>query len=257
MIRQEAVAGTFYPANKEKLKSLVLGFINSAKISLDFKPKALIVPHAGYVYSGPIAGFGYKAIKNFKYQKIILLGPSHHFGFASLALSQSQWQTPFGKIETFEPKIFSDCQDLFFIDESVHQPEHCLEVQLPFLQTIYKNFKILPILTGSFLNHKQAANCLNKMLHSNTLLIVSSDLSHYLSYYQAQNIDKETVKYILNKDSQNFEKYGQACGKEAILILLEIAKINKWQAQLLALANSGDTSGIKDKVVGYSSIIFY
>ncbi len=258
MIRNQIVAGTFYPANKEKLKSLILKFLNSAKLKLDHKPKALIVPHAGYIYSGPIAGFGYKVIENFKYQKVILLGPSHFFNFQGLALSQFQWQSPLGKIETFNPKnLLTSCQNLFFINENIHQPEHCLEVQLPFLQTIYKNFKILPILTGDFLNYQKIAFCLNKILDNDTLLIISSDLSHYLPYSQAQDIDSKTVKYILNKDSQNFEKYGQACGKSAILILLEIAKINKWQADLLVLANSGDTSKIKDKVVGYSSIVFY
>ncbi len=255
MIRQTISAGTFYPAEKKALRSLIANFLSSIRaIDLEKRPKAIIVPHAGYFYSGKIAAFAYKIIKKFDYSKIILLGPSHFFIFQNMSISQITWQTPLGKIETFSPDNF--CNNFLFINENIHQPEHSLEVQLPFLQSSLEGFKILPILTSET-DYLKASACLNKILDSKTLLVVSSDLSHYLSYEEAVLTDKKTVNYILKNDIKEFEKYGIACGKIPILILLKMAKINKWKNKLLALANSGDISGKKEKVVGYSSFVFY
>ena len=257
MIRYPAAAGTFYPAGEKELKEAIEKFLERAKIKkLGGKPRALIVPHAGYAYSGAIAAFGFKALRGYNFSKVILIGPSHYFPFSGIALDGSEkWQTPLGDLELFHPKELENCEGVFFEEPKIHQPEHCLEVEMPFLQTVLKSFKVLPMLTGKVEGEK-CAKCIEKILDESTLIIASSDLSHYLPYQEAQKADEQTVGHILKSAILNFEKYGQACGKEAISILLRIAISKNWQAKLLALANSGDTSGMRDQVVGYSSIAF-
>ena len=257
MIRYPAVAGTFYPAKKEELKRMVEKFLEEAQAEkFRNKPRALLVPHAGYIYSGIVAAFGFKALKGYNFSKVILIGPSHYFPFSGIALDESEkWQTPLGEVDLFYPSETENCGNIFFKEAKIHQPEHCLEVEIPFLQIILKRFKILPMLTGQVKN-EEAANCIEKIIDEETLIIISSDLSHYLPYQESKTIDKKTVRYILDNNSQNFEKYGQACGEKAISILLKIARDKNWQASLLSLLNSGDTSGKKDQVVGYSSIVF-
>jgi MEMO1 family protein len=270
LIRPAVVAGTFYPSDSEELKETIQGFLSKAVVGKkQDNLKALILPHAGYMYSGIIAAYGYKTIKPDSFNKVILLGPSHHFSFKGLATSPEVfWETPLGKVKAIPKDKLTKLKDKKKIIESIefHQPEHCLEVQLPFLQMVLDDFQILPLLVGE-IDAQAAIDILMPIIDKKTLLVISSDLSHYMPYSQAKMIDKVTLDAILAKDIIRFNEYGEACGKKPIEILLEIAKKNKWQSNLLCAMNSGETvdgvclpektSKDESQVVGYSSIAFY
>lgn len=258
-IRYPIVAGTFYPDNPQILKEMIEDFLHQATVEkLKVQPRALIVPHAGYIYSGRVAAYGFKILEDKLYKKIILLGPSHHFSFQGLASSPSgYWETPLGKIECLGREDLKKLKKTKEIIESleIHEPEHCLEVEIPFLQVVLKEFKIVSFLTGE-LNMKTIAKVLESLIDEETLILVSSDLSHYHPYKEAQQLDKVTIDAILDNDSKRLEEFGEACGKTGIDILLEIAKNKHWQPKLLKALNSGDITGEKSQVVGYASIMF-
>ncbi|MEM2954512.1 MAG: AmmeMemoRadiSam system protein B [Candidatus Nanoarchaeia archaeon] len=252
-VRLPAVSNQFYSGSKENLKLQIEEFLNKAK-NFKIKPKCIIVPHAGYEYSGKIAAFGYKQLLNLtkKNWKIILLGPSHYFSFFGAVFSNFEiWRTPFGDIKAIQPKI---SEQIFEFTEA-HIPEHCLEVQMPFLQYVLKNIEIMPLLLGE-INPRDLAKEINSYLDKNTLLVISSDLSHYHSYKDAYKIDTLTNNIISNLDIENAKQI-DACGKTAIITGLYLAKLNNWKCKLLAYANSGDMTNEKNKVVGYSSFAFY
>ena len=298
-IRSPQFAGTFYPDNPQILKEMIEDFLHQATVEkLKVQPKALIVPHAGYIYSAQVAAYGFKILEDklfrakrekrfcraerdrflfrakrekrfcrsaswrrgrFLYKKIILLGPSHHFSFQGLASSPAgYWETPLGKITCLGKKDLKELKKTKEIIESseIHEPEHCLEIEIPFLQTVLKEFKIVCFLTGE-LNTKAIAKVLGSLVDEETLILVSSDLSHYYSYEEAQKLDKVTIDAILDNDIKRLEEFGEACGKTGIEVLMEIAKNKHWQPKLLKALNSGDITGDKSQVVGYSSIVYY
>lgn len=254
-------AGAFYPDEPEILRKMVESFLHQAGVEkLKKKPKALIVPHAGYIYSGSIAGYAYKAIGEFNYQNIVLLGPSHNFFFEGMVSSPfTKWLTPLGEIESLTLDDFPVLKNNKLIKESLeaHQLEHSLEVQLPFLQVVFKksDYKIFPLLTGE-IDVLEGKKITESFLGEENLLIASSDLSHYLPFADALKQDKVTVDAILDLDLERFLEYGEACGKLPIAILIALAKEKEWTPKLLKLANSGETQGGKDQVVGYASVIF-
>ena len=264
-IRQPAVSGTFYPESKEDLVSLIDHFYKQAAVEKFNKPpKALLVPHAGYIYSGPIAAYAYKILKGFNFTMVILIGPSHIYPPSSeaklIACPSGFWQTPLGQVKSLSYLDFDQLKNNQLFQESIeiHKLEHCLEVQIPFLQTVLTNFAIFPLLTNglSKSNIEQTAEIIKSILQDDTLLIVSSDLGHYLTYEEAQMVDKVTLDTILSLDLSGFEQYGDACGKAAISLLLAIAKKDYWQPKLLKSSNSGETAGGKEQVVGYASVAF-
>ncbi|MGC8885366.1 MAG: AmmeMemoRadiSam system protein B [Candidatus Nanoarchaeia archaeon] len=258
-IRRPAVAGNFYPENKTELEKQIETFLNTAK-TLEIKPKALIVPHAGYIYSGSVAATGFKQLENLENQKqnfekrrwkVILLGPSHYYPFAGLCFADYDfWETPLGKIRTIKPKI---SENIFEFTEA-HEPEHCLEVQLPFLQKTLLEFSILPLLVGE-IDPDAAAEELLPYFDESVILVVSSDLSHYHSYEKAKAIDNVANKAIPNIDLDLAKKI-EACGKIPILIALHIAKKLGWKGRFLDYKTSGDTGGPRDRVVGYGAYVF-
>lgn len=258
MFRPAAVAGSFYPSDPAELKQCLAGFLTSANPpKVEGRLRALIVPHAGYIYSGPIAGFSYSLISNIKYQisKFVLLGPSHTVGFPGVAMSTaSEWETPLGRVKTWKPEGIGAP---FFDFDLAHEQEHCLEVQLPFLQTLYPegDFKIFPALVGE-VEAETVAQELEKVVDEETIMIVSSDLSHYQPYKQAVLRDKETLDAIVKKQLTVLETQGDACGLTPIIALVRLAQKHKWQAQLLDYRNSGDTAGDKSRVVGYGAVAF-
>lgn len=259
--RHQIAAGTFYSDDSQILGKMIHGFLDNATVEKHHSPiKAIIVPHAGYVYSGPIAAYAFKLIENYSYKKIILLGPSHNFSFNNLiSCTKGYWQTPLGEVEQLSKDDFSRLKQKKEIVESseIHQPEHSLEVQLPFLQTVLNDFQIFPLLTGNIIDYKKVSDILLSICDEKTLFLISSDLSHYLPYNEAKMIDKVTIDAILSSDIKRFHEYGDACGKTSIEILLNMAKKKKWQSKLLCAMNSGETSGDKNQVVGYASIVFY
>lgn len=251
-IRSSFVAGQFYPADKNKLTNFIKEKLKKAKKKNFKEIKAIIVPHAGYIYSAEIAAVGFKQIENSKFKKIIFLGPSHNYSFENAVFdSRDYWKTPLGKVKI--KKIIGDK----FLKENnnFHNKEHCLEVEIPFLQIILKDFEIIPILTG-VINPESLSGSIIKLLDEETLIIASSDLSHYYDYNTAVNIDRIALASIQNLDVSRTIEEVEACGKIPILTLMYIAKKLNWKCHLLEYKNSGDTSGNKNGVVGYASFLF-
>ena len=275
--RKPAVAGSFYPKEKGVLSKKIDYFLTKAKkIDLPYNLRILIVPHAGIDYSGQTAAFGFKQIQEKNYKKIILLGASHHFYFDYAAISSSSvWETPLGKVpidEDLRQKFFNKTQKII-IDENPHLLEHDLEVEVVFLQLVLKDFRILPILISHPSEElvKNLAKKIAENFDETTLLIVSTDLSHYPSYQIANQVDKTTISVILTGKRKEFEEKIKAieeknlpgldtalCGYEAIKIALAFNELmGGFTAKLLFYQNSGDTSGNLAAVVGYASIGFY
>ncbi|HMB00973.1 MAG TPA: AmmeMemoRadiSam system protein B, partial [Spirochaetota bacterium] len=256
-IRPPAVAGTFYPAEPERLKKMIKKYLDQAETTtLKGKLKALVCPHAGYVYSGPVAAAAFSLLQGSSGKKIFLLGPSHRFPLSNPSIpSVKYYRTPLGDVALDAGAVTLRRQKLFHSVNQAHQQEHSLEVQLPFLQTVLKKFTIIPILSDQRHTGPTAA-AIAKEFDRNSLIIVSSDLSHYHPYTEARQLDKACVKAIVNKDLQALSRQ-EACGLAPLMTLVQIARSRNWQAKLLDLRNSGDTAGSKDKVVGYAAIAFY
>lgn len=257
MIRYPAVAGAFYPADPEELKKTIGSFLAQVPvIQIKGRLRALIVPHAGYFYSGPVAAYGYKLFQNakFRFQKFILLGPAHTVGFEGVAVSTAEtWETPLGSITTWQPKKIIHP---FIEFDLAHLQEHCLEVQLPFLQVVLnKKFQIFPLVAGK-VNPEKLASAFDKMIEDENFIIVSSDFSHYHTYSTAKDLDQLTIEAILKNQMTILETQGEACGLQSIIGLLYLAQKKGWQARLLDYRNSGDTAGDKSRVVGYAAIAF-
>ncbi len=251
--RQPAVAGMFYPAEPDELKKMLVSFLKEQPQSMPksmpksmLMPKALIVPHAGYVYSGIVAAAGYAMLKDSAYKKAIVLGPSHRLPFEGAAFDSSDsWRTPLGetRIENFRSSTIRKLPQ-------AHAEEHSIEVQLPFLQCVLKAFSLCPISLGqSAIIGDELAGQLNEQ----TLLVVSSDLSHYLPYKRAVSVDRATISRILAFHEVD---YDEACGAEGINILIRVAKKLRWKPCLIDYRNSGDTAGPRGSVVGYCCIAF-
>lgn len=241
--RPPVVAGSFYPAERKELKATISNFFKNTKKVVSGKVRAMIVPHAGWVYSGQTAAWGYQQIRNSQQKQFVLLGPSHHEFFSGLVGSSfASWLTPLG---TVPQKPFRQWP----LNDSAHESEHCLEVQLPFLQYLFKDFKISCLLTGTETK---------LVLPKDSILIVSSDLSHYLPQNQAQEYDRKTIKSILSNNREFLlENEDCACGRIGILMLMQLAKISNWQAKLVCYDTSATASGDDSRVVGYSAIVFY
>ncbi|MFH0701505.1 MAG: AmmeMemoRadiSam system protein B [Candidatus Woesearchaeota archaeon] len=251
MIRKPAVAGMFYPKNAEELKKQIQGYLEQAEnIDTHGKLKALIVPHAGYIYSGIVAAQGYKLLEAYSFKKVLLLGPSHYQAFNGAAMAEEDFQTPLGIVKVGDTKSWLK-EDLVISFPDAHQQEHSIEVQLPFLQETLGEFELHALVLGA-VNEEKLAKYLATKIDENTLIIVSSDLSHYLEYQRAILKDNDTISKILNDDLGQLD----ACGKVGIKVLMHLANIKGWVPQLIDYRNSGDTAGDKNKVVGYVCITY-
>jgi AmmeMemoRadiSam system protein B len=253
-VRPPAVAGAFYPGAPARLKEEVARYLDGADAPA-LVPRALIVPHAGYVYSGPIAATAYKTLASLTPppKRVVLLGPSHHVGFHGLAVPEAQaMQTPLGVVTLDAAGVaralsFSQVR----ASDAVHEPEHSLEVQLPFLQAVLPDATLVPLAVGRCAP-EDVAEVIDALWDDETLVVVSSDLSHYLPYAQAQAVDGHTAQQIVALDYQHLDG-DQACGAHPMRGLLLLAKQRGLSARLLDLRNSGDTAGDKDRVVGYGA----
>ncbi|MBN1374502.1 AmmeMemoRadiSam system protein B [Candidatus Dojkabacteria bacterium] len=260
--RKAKCSGSFYPDTAFELSAIIDKFLNGLTPQIPKgKLKALIVPHAGYIYSGKVAAHGYAEVKNNenKFKTVVVIGLSHSTGFWGVGLSSiATWKTPLGEITQDSLTQKLETNPGFSYQDNAHEAEHSVEVQLPFLQTVLKNFKFTPILTGNSLtlnDIKDIAVHIKNYLTDDTLIIVSTDLSHYLSYETAIDLDKKTISQIMNNDY--ITNHEQACGIDGINILLSLAKILGWKTTLLKYENSGDVTNDKGAVVGYCSIGFY
>lgn len=263
-IREPVWAGRFYPASQAELEQVIDNFTRQAKqtkIEIPRKGslKALILPHAGYIYSGLTAAHSSLVLKENQFEKVILMGPDHRIGFNNGAISDVEaYRTPLGLVKLSKDAAALRSQSNLFrsVPDSDMQ-EHSLEVVLPFLQHYLKNFELIPIVLGRG-DLKKPAHAIEPLLDKKTLLVASSDLSHHLSYSEAVHRDKETINMILNlKSDKLLKSNNRACGIMPILIVLEMAGKYGWQPVLLHYSNSGDTAGGRARVVGYAAIAFY
>jgi AmmeMemoRadiSam system protein B/AmmeMemoRadiSam system protein A len=263
-IRKAVYAGSFYPATRLKLTAFIDRLTRQVKPAQAQLPaqttlKALILPHAGFIYSGLTAAHASQVLNENQFEKVILLGPDHRIGFKGGAISDvAAYLNPLGLIRLHEDASRLRMQSsLFQAIPASDRLEHSLEVVLPFLQYYIKKFELIPIVLGP--DHiENYAEALDPMLDQNTLLVVSSDLSHYLRYSEAVDRDRETIQMILGLDADKLLKRNNAaCGKIPILIAINMARKHDWHPVLLHYSNSGDTAGDHSKVVGYAAIAFY
>ena len=254
-IRKPAVAGKFYPASKAALQASVAGYLSSGHPS-DAVPKALIVPHAGYQYSGPIAGAAYALLKKLRgrISRVLLIGPAHHLLVAGLVGPDSTaFSTPLGEV-TIDVAAMESLLKLpqVSLNDAAHEPEHSLEVQLPFLQSVLGDFQVVPLLAGD-----AAAEDVAEVIDCfwdppENLIVISSDLSHFRDYDDATRIDTATAAAIARLECDDLTGE-QACGFRGIRGLLQVARRHGATARILDVRNSGDTAGSRDRVVGYGA----
>lgn len=262
-VRQPAVAGAFYPGEGRALGGTVASLLAAAHAetsadAVSVPPKVLIVPHAGYIYSGSMAARAYARLAGARaiVRRVVLLGPVHRVPVRGLALSgATAFATPLGAIDIDQDAVaaLAGLRQVV-VSPAAHALEHSLEVQLPFLQTVLDDFKLLPLAVGDA-TPTEVAQVLEALWGGpETLIVISSDLSHYLPYRASQTIDQDTVERILALRGPLTHE--QACGGTPINGLLLAARQHHLQPQLLGLCNSGDTAGDKQRVVGYAAIAF-
>ncbi len=256
-VREAAVAGLFYPADSYQLEKDVSGYLHSVAPSLDRRAHILVVPHAGYMYSAEVAAKAYQQLLPFSdvIKKVIILGPSHRFAMKGVALSSAEYfVTPLGKVKTdFEITEYLKNQKGFSVNDKAHKNEHALEVQLPFLQKVLKEYTIIPMVYG-ITDAKELAKELKTLLEKNdTLLVVSADLSHYNDIQTAKQIDDKTIDMV--SKGEDLDEH-RSCGAIGINTAMYLAKDLSLTPVLMDQSNSGKISGITDSVVGYASWIF-
>lgn len=260
VIRTPAVSDAFYPADPAELSSQVEGFLNEWPHDEAPVPKAIVAPHAGYRYSGAVAAAAYARLLPAAdtITRVILLGPCHRVAVRGVALSEADYfETPLGRVEVDKAaeSLIADMPNVGPFAQT-HAQEHALEVHLPFLQKTLRSFKVVPMVVGET-QAKDVAKVLDALWGGpETLIVVSSDLSHFLDYAAAQEIDNRTCDAIKKMDPSAIERNG-ACGRFPLGGLLHTAKARQMTVETLDLRNSGDTAGPKDRVVGYGSWAFF
>lgn len=259
LTRPAAVAGMFYPANPRVLSSEIAQYLaDAAPAEMARAPKMLIVPHAGYVYSGPVAAHAYALLARWRerIKRVVLLGPAHRVAVAGLAApTAAAFETPLGRV-VIDQEALASLADLpqVITSDAAHAMEHALEVQLPFLQTVLESFTLVPLVVGRAPIDEAAAVLERLWGGEETLIVISSDLSHYQPYRSAQAMDRATVEGMLKLDPAL--DHEQACGAAPIAAALITARRHGLAPRLLDLRNSGDTAGDRARVVGYCSMAF-
>ena len=244
-VRAPAVAGSFYPADPSQLRATVARLLAAAQDGS--RPKALIAPHAGYVYSGPVAASAFRRVVDAPVQRVVLLGPSHFAPLRGLALpGAAAMRTPLGDVPVEEAPLPQDPR--------AHAEEHSLEVELPFLQVALRSFALVPVAVGDAAPDEVASVIEQLWGGAETLIVVSSDLSHYQPYADAQRADAASAKEILALGRLTRD---DACGAAPVNGLLLAVKRRGLRPELIDLRNSGDTARDKKKVVGYGAFAFY
>jgi AmmeMemoRadiSam system protein B len=261
-VRSSAVAGSFYPQQAAVLSQDILNLLSAARQQVTpcaGLPKAIIVPHAGYIYSGATAALAYARLTSghASIRRVVLLGPVHRVPVSGLALpGVDAFDTPLGRV----PIDLAGVMAIAGLPQVVTSPaahalEHSLEVQLPFLQTVLDDFTLLPLAVGDA-TAIEVAEVLEAIWGgSETLIVISSDLSHFLPYRTAQTVDQDTVQHMLQLDS--VVTHSQACGATPVNGLLLAARHHQLTPELLGLCNSGDSCGDVGRVVGYGALAFY
>lgn len=257
--RPAAVAGLFYPASPATLRTTVRQLIERAPPRSGRTPKILVVPHAGYVYSGAMAARGFATLVAGaeRLRRVVLLGPAHHVAVRGIAASTAQrFATPLGTVEVDRATVDRLLASRHVVlSDDAHAAEHALEVQLPFLQSLLPSFTLVPLVVGDATAEDVAAVLDQVWGDAGTLIVVSSDLSHYLPYQTARTVDGRTLQQVLRLGPPLDHR--QACGATALNGVILAAAARGLEPQLIAACNSGDTAGDRDRVVGYAALAFF
>ncbi|MCC7373327.1 MAG: AmmeMemoRadiSam system protein B [Verrucomicrobiales bacterium] len=255
--RPAVQAGRFYPASPEALGLRVERLLEAGVPGEIKDPPAIIAPHAGYTYSGPIAGSAFapwNGLSRCVTRRVVLLGPSHFVDFDGIALApQTVWSTPLGNVEV-DAAALDEMRAFSFVrtNAAAHEREHCLEVELPFLQVALGNFTIVPLVLGR-VGDEEASEVLEMLWRDpSTRVVVSSDLSHYLNYDEATAMDRDTADSV-EKGEIDALSSTRACGYRAIRALMSVTRRRGLGLRAVDLRNSGDTAGSRDAVVGYGA----
>ncbi len=256
-LREPAVSGQFYPSDDSELRQSIEKYLDSVSVDDIHGIRGLVSPHAGYVYSGLTAAHGYKLLSESRYDTVIVLGPSHHHYFDKVSIPDiTHYKTPLGLVKLSDKVNALLSESLFINEPKAHLREHSVEVQIPFLQSVLGSFELIPIVVGD-VDPRELADILKKYVDDDTLVVASTDLSHYHSYADAIDLDKICTESISSIDFDMMYRC-EACGKIPTLTLMHLADNLLWKSNLLDYRNSGDTSGVKNRgVVGYTSIAFY
>ncbi|NWF90864.1 MAG: AmmeMemoRadiSam system protein B [Ignavibacteriaceae bacterium] len=267
--RQPAVAGLFYPGDPSQLRNDVLAMLNLVRNQVNpEKIFGIVSPHAGYIYSGQTASYGFNLLKNHKFDKVIIISPSHREYFPGNSIYDGDaYKTPLGCVEIdkeFAEKIIQGSKTVFF-GMAGHRQEHAVEVQIPFLQTVLNDFKIIPIVMGdqskAFVD--DLAVQISKAADEKTVIVASSDLSHFYNKQHAYKLDSIVANRIMEFDWENLQndldsKKCEACGGGPIVAMMQAAYLtNNKKSVILHRSDSGDVSGDNDEVVGYLSAVIY
>ncbi len=271
-VREAAVSGTFYPGNSRTLTKDIEKYLDNAVFdAVEGEIVGVISPHAGYMYSGPIAAYGYKAISHTTYDTVIVIAPSHRMYFEGAAiLEKGSYRTPLGTVDIDEELAAEIVRKDRVVIPNIeaHKGEHSLEVQLPFLQVVLKGFKIVPLIIGTQTVDvcEKLSACLYETIkdrNRSILVVGSTDLSHYHPYLSAVELDNVVVKHLSDfdikgmSDDFNMNKF-EACGAGPMITTMMLSKkLGATSSKVLKYANSGDVSGDKSSVVGYVSCVFY
>lgn len=258
-VRSPAVAGRFYPRDPKQLESEIRSLLLEAATNPHpgSEARALVAPHAGYIYSGPIAASAFCTLQKGVYERVVVAGPSHFVGFEGVAVPPHKaFATPLGTIP-LDGTILDHLLTLpdVFEDAAPHELEHSIEVELPWLQVVLGEFRLVPLSCG-VLNPESMARVLEAaLLDGKALLVVSTDLSHYLDRERARLRDRKTAQAILELKPERIGT-NDACGAVPLRGLLALARRRGWRAWELDLRNSADTAGDPDRVVGYGAFLF-
>ncbi|MFC1509625.1 AmmeMemoRadiSam system protein B [Candidatus Omnitrophota bacterium] len=269
-VRKAAVAGAFYTSDAEDLTKEVDTFLaNVKKTDIKGRVLAIVVPHAGYMYSGQVAAYAFKYLEGTSFKRIVIVSPSHYVGFEGMSIyNKGSFETPLGLIKVdkeFADRIMKKSERFLFFPEA-HQKEHAIEVELPFLQRVYKDrdFKIVPIIMGNpaLEDANILADALHDVVDKDTLLVVSVDLSHYHPYEKAVSLDTGAISAIEKLDAEWLMQQLKAGDAEidaptAVLATIMFANRHSAKAKSLKYANSGDITGDKSRVVGYAAVVIY
>jgi len=270
-VRRPAVAGSFYPSDPDKLRSMISGYIAEAEketVAYSETLYGIVSPHAGYIYSGPVAAYGFSYLKKCKCDGFVVIAPSHRARYnGASVLPEGAYRTPLGEIETDSEigTALIQAENFAYIKE-IDEPEHSLEVQLPFLQVVKPEAKIVPVVIGTIDLQlcKRIGESIGDTLKSygkNYGIIISTDLSHYYPYKKAVEMDGEFISALKSFDENAIadavrKGKGEACGEGALIAgIVACRKLGAERVEIVKYANSGDTAGSKDEVVGYVSAV--
>ena len=250
-------SGAFYPDNEKEILRY-FDFFNktSKKVSTKLKPKAIIVPHAGYIYSGKSANYVYEIVSKYEYKDVVVIGPSHRYYLDGASISKYDlYETPLGEL-TINKKLVNSLQEEYAwlnFDENAHM-EHSTEVQMPFIKK-YINTQVIEIVYGK-LFHNELSSLIEKLINDEVLVVISTDLSHFYNLEEANKLDKKCIDGILNKDMKTLNDDCEACGIVGVKALVQASTNLGLEVEFIDYSTSYDATKDKNRVVGYSSFIF-